>query len=173
MEMLFTINPRPRLTVNANTNVESIPSSFIPIQDNDSQRKEIDIVNSTDEVLPSGFENDNDSKGEIDAVEELHVDNSNSNPANELSVNEASDFDNPSVPQPPLEPLAAEFDFELDAEKEISVVMNTIDDLEGLNPIDEFDDNDYSFMFVIYPKVFSFQRSAENEDTIFDPSISV
>nr|GFD24827.1 hypothetical protein [Tanacetum cinerariifolium] len=41
MEMLFTINPRPRPTMNANTNVESIPSSLIPIQDNDSQREEI------------------------------------------------------------------------------------------------------------------------------------
>nr|GEX53771.1 reverse transcriptase domain-containing protein [Tanacetum cinerariifolium] len=31
MEMLFTINPRPCPTVNANTNVESIPSSPIPV----------------------------------------------------------------------------------------------------------------------------------------------
>nr|GEW77001.1 integrase, catalytic region, zinc finger, CCHC-type, peptidase aspartic, catalytic [Tanacetum cinerariifolium] len=44
MEMLFTINPRPHPTVNANMNVESIPSSLISIQDNDSQREEIDIV---------------------------------------------------------------------------------------------------------------------------------
>nr|GEX28547.1 reverse transcriptase domain-containing protein [Tanacetum cinerariifolium] len=51
MEMLFTINPRPRLTVNVNTVVESIPSSLIPIQDNDSQREEIDIVTKTDYVL--------------------------------------------------------------------------------------------------------------------------
>nr|GFA33772.1 hypothetical protein [Tanacetum cinerariifolium] len=78
MEILFTINPRPHPTVNANTNVESIPSSFIPIQDNDSQREEIDIATNTDELLPPGLEN-NDSDGEIDAFEELHVDNSISN----------------------------------------------------------------------------------------------
>nr|GFB02552.1 hypothetical protein [Tanacetum cinerariifolium] len=36
MEMLFTINPRPHLMVNANTNVESLPSLPIPVQDNDS-----------------------------------------------------------------------------------------------------------------------------------------
>nr|GEX65063.1 hypothetical protein [Tanacetum cinerariifolium] len=43
MEMLFTINPRPRPTVNANTNVESIPSFPIPVQDNDSQREVISL----------------------------------------------------------------------------------------------------------------------------------
>nr|GFB95764.1 hypothetical protein [Tanacetum cinerariifolium] len=70
MEMLFTINPRPHPTVNANINVESIPSSLIPIQDNDSQREEIDIVTSTDDVLPPCVEND-DSDGEVDAVDDL------------------------------------------------------------------------------------------------------
>nr|GEV82986.1 hypothetical protein [Tanacetum cinerariifolium] len=73
------------------------------IQDNDSQREEIDIVTNTDELLPPGFEND-DSEGEIDVVEELHVDNSILNSENELSDNEASDFDNPSFPRLPLEP---------------------------------------------------------------------
>nr|GFD57417.1 hypothetical protein [Tanacetum cinerariifolium] len=75
----------------------SIPSSLIPVQDNESQREEIDIVTNTDELLPSGFEND-DSEGEIDVVEELHVDNSISNSKNELSDNEASDFDNSLFP---------------------------------------------------------------------------
>nr|GEV39691.1 RNA-directed DNA polymerase, eukaryota, reverse transcriptase zinc-binding domain protein [Tanacetum cinerariifolium] len=98
MEMLFTINPRPRSMVNANTIVESFPSSLILIQDNDSQWKEIDIVTNTDELLPPGVENDDDSEGEIDDVEELHVDNSISNSANELSDNEEYDFDNPSFP---------------------------------------------------------------------------
>nr|GFD27616.1 hypothetical protein [Tanacetum cinerariifolium] len=53
IEMVLTINPRP--TVNANTIVESIPSSLIPVQDNDSQREEIDIATNTDELLPLGF----------------------------------------------------------------------------------------------------------------------
>nr|GEX12579.1 reverse transcriptase domain-containing protein [Tanacetum cinerariifolium] len=94
MEMLFTMNPRPHPMVNVNIIVESIPSSLILIQDNDSQREKIDIITDMD-VLPLGFEND-DSEGEIDAVEELHVDNSISNSENELSDNEASNFDNPS-----------------------------------------------------------------------------
>nr|GEZ18548.1 reverse transcriptase domain-containing protein [Tanacetum cinerariifolium] len=175
IEMLFTINPRPHLTVNANTIVEFIPSSLMPVQDNDSQREEIDIVTNTDELLPLGFEND-DSDGEIDVVEELHVYNSISNSEHELSDNEASDFDNPSFPRPPPEPPDAEFDFEPNSGDEISVVMNTIVEFECLNPRDEFDvsnDDYFSFMFVICPKVFSFSLSVESEDTIFDHGISV
>nr|GFA29475.1 hypothetical protein [Tanacetum cinerariifolium] len=91
MEMLFTINPRPRPTLNANTNVESIPSLPIPVQDNDSQREEIDIITSTDDVLPPGVDNDN-SDGEVDAVDELRVDNSISN-----SEHESSESENPTL----------------------------------------------------------------------------
>nr|GEZ58920.1 reverse transcriptase domain-containing protein [Tanacetum cinerariifolium] len=75
MEMLFTINPRPHPLMNANTNVESLPSLPIPVQDGDSQREEIDIVTSTDDVLPPSVKND-DSDGEINAVNDLSVDNS-------------------------------------------------------------------------------------------------
>nr|GFA07700.1 reverse transcriptase domain-containing protein [Tanacetum cinerariifolium] len=153
MEMLFTINPCPRPTVNANIIVESFPTSLIPVQDNDSQREEIDVVTNMNELLPLGFEND-DSDGEVDVVDDLHVDNSITNSKNELSVNEGSDFDNPSFPRPPPEPPDADFDFELDYGEEISVVMN--DELECLDPRDEIDvstndkDDDYfPFMFVI------------------------
>nr|GEY07139.1 reverse transcriptase domain-containing protein [Tanacetum cinerariifolium] len=183
MEMLFTINPRPRPTVNANTMVESIPSSLIPLQDNESQREEIDIVTDTDELLPTGLEND-DSKEENDVVQELHVDNSISNSENKLSNNEESDFDNPSFPRPPPEPL--DVDFKPDSGEENLVVMNSIVKFECLDPKDEFvifnDENDdyFPFMFVIQiflpylicSKVFTFLLSAESEDTIFDSGIS-
>nr|GEX60254.1 hypothetical protein [Tanacetum cinerariifolium] len=139
MEILFTINPCLRPTVNANNIIESIPSSLNPIQDNDSQREEIDIVTNTDDVLPTGVENDDDSDGESDVVEELHVDNSISNSANELSDNEASNFDNPSFPRPPPKPPDAKFD----AEEEISVVIDEFD-------VSNDENDDYcSFMFVI------------------------
>nr|GEW47628.1 reverse transcriptase domain-containing protein [Tanacetum cinerariifolium] len=72
MEMLFTVNPRPH------TNVESFPSLPIPVQNSDSQQEEIDIVTETNDVLPPGVEND-DSDGEVDAVDDLRVDNSISN----------------------------------------------------------------------------------------------
>nr|GFB15859.1 hypothetical protein [Tanacetum cinerariifolium] len=121
MEMLFTINPRPHPPVNVNTNVESIPSLPILVQDNDSQREEIDIITSTDDVLPPGVEND-DSDGEVDAVEDLRIDNSISNSEHEFSENEESDFDNPSVLLPPSEPSDEEFNFG----DEILAVRNTI-----------------------------------------------
>nr|GEZ29690.1 hypothetical protein [Tanacetum cinerariifolium] len=69
MEMLFTINPRPRPTVNPNTIVKSFPSSLIPVQDNDSQREEIDIVTNTNELLPL----DADFDFELDAREGILV----------------------------------------------------------------------------------------------------
>nr|GFB09274.1 hypothetical protein [Tanacetum cinerariifolium] len=138
MERLITINPCPLPTVNANTNVKFFPSTLIPVQDNDSQREEIDIATDTDELLPPGFENDN-SEEEIDVLEGLHVENSISNSKNELSDNEASDFDNPSFPRPLPEPPDDEFDFELNSGEEISFVMNDNDELECLDPRDEID----------------------------------
>nr|GEX93665.1 hypothetical protein [Tanacetum cinerariifolium] len=174
-------SPRPSKELNAeiaNTTVESIPSSLIPVQDNDSQREEIDIVTNTDELLPLSVENNDDSEREIDAVDDVRVDNSIFNSENELSDNEESDLDNPSFPRPPPKPPDAKFDFEPDSGEEISVVMNTIRD--------EFDvsnnenDDYFPFMFVIriflldliYFKEFSF-LSAESEDTIYDPGILI
>nr|GEU74872.1 reverse transcriptase domain-containing protein [Tanacetum cinerariifolium] len=87
------------------------------------------------------------SHGEIDVVDDLHVDNSISNGENKLSDNEESDFDNPSFPQPPPEPPDDEFDFELNAGEEIPVA---IDELECLYPRDEFDDDNFFFFHVCY-----------------------
>nr|GEX79986.1 reverse transcriptase domain-containing protein [Tanacetum cinerariifolium] len=171
MEILFTINPRPRLMLNANMNVESIPSLPIPVQDNDSQREEVDIITSTDDVLPPGVEND-DSNGEVDDVDDLRVDNSISNSEHEFSESEESDFDNPSIPLPPPKPPDEEFDFEIDFGDEISVMRNTIVEFEFNARVkldvfnNENDDLSY-FMFVIFDKMFS-SLSAESEDTIFD-----
>nr|GFD23316.1 hypothetical protein [Tanacetum cinerariifolium] len=67
-----------------------------------------------------------------------------------------SNFDNSLFPRPPPEPPDAEFDLEPDSGEEISVVMNDNDELECLNPRDEFDvstnnvnDDYFPFMFVI------------------------
>nr|GEW90272.1 reverse transcriptase domain-containing protein [Tanacetum cinerariifolium] len=132
MEMLFTINPHPYPTVNANTNVQSLPSLPIPILDSDSQQEEIDVVASTDDVLPPSVKND-DSDREVDTVGDLRVDNSISNPEHEFSKSEDSDFDNPSVPLPPPEPPDEELDFEIDFGVEILVVRNTIVEFECIN----------------------------------------
>nr|GEZ72028.1 reverse transcriptase domain-containing protein [Tanacetum cinerariifolium] len=171
IEMLFSINPRPHPLVNANTNVESIPSLPIPVQDNDSQREEIDIIASTDDVLPPSVENDDDSDEEVDAVDDLRIDNSISNSEHDSSESEESDFDNPSVPLPPPEPPDEEFDFEIDFEDEISVVRNTIVEFECIDARVEFDvsnDENDDYFYFMFAKVFSL-LSAESEDTIFDP----
>nr|GEX22996.1 reverse transcriptase domain-containing protein [Tanacetum cinerariifolium] len=101
------------------------------------EMEEIDIITNTNEVLPPGFKNDDNSEGEIDVVKELLVDKSIYNAENELSANEESDSDNPSVPRPPPEPPDAEFDFKPDSGEEISVVMNTIVEFDVSN--DEID----------------------------------
>nr|GEW34086.1 reverse transcriptase domain-containing protein [Tanacetum cinerariifolium] len=163
MEMLFTINPRPHPMVNANTNVKYIPSLPIPVQDNDSQREEIDIITSMDDVLPPGVEND-DSDGEVDDVDDLRVDNSISNSKHESSESEDSDFDNPSVPLPPPEPP----DKELDFGDEILVVRNTIVEFECIDARVEFNDENDDYSYFMFDKVFSL-LSTESEDTIFDP----
>nr|GEV80568.1 hypothetical protein [Tanacetum cinerariifolium] len=170
IEMLFTINPHLRPTVNVNTIIESLSLLPIPVQDGDSQREEIDIVTKTDDVLPPSVENDDDSEGEIDVVEELLSDNSLP-----LTEDEASDFDHQddlSFPQPPPKPPDAEFDFKSDVEEEIPVVMNDKDELN---------DDYFPFMFVIQiflpylicSKMFISFLFTESEDTIFDLGISV
>nr|GFA46998.1 reverse transcriptase domain-containing protein [Tanacetum cinerariifolium] len=172
MEMLFTINPRPHPSTYANTNVESFSSLSIPIQESDPQQEEIDVVTVTDDVLPPGVY-DSDEE-EVDDVDVLRVDNSISNSEHEFSESEDSDFDNPSVPLPLLEPPDGEFDFEVYFRNEILVVRNTIVKFECIDARvkfdifnDENDDLSY-FMFVIFDKVFSL-LSVESEDTIFDP----
>nr|GEZ19196.1 hypothetical protein [Tanacetum cinerariifolium]GEZ41279.1 hypothetical protein [Tanacetum cinerariifolium] len=145
------------------------------------EMKEIDIVTETDEVLPPSVENDDDSEGEINVVEELLSDNSIF-----FTEDEALDFDyqdDPSVPLPPLEPPDKELDFEIDFGDEISVVRNIIVEFESINSKVEFDvsndenDDYFLFMFVIRiflpylicSKIFLSFLSAESEDTIFDP----
>nr|GEZ96260.1 hypothetical protein [Tanacetum cinerariifolium] len=138
IDMLFTINPRPHPIVNANTNVESLPSLPILVQENDSQREEINIVINTNDVLPPGIKID-DSDGDVDAIDDLRVDNSISNSEHDFSKSEESDFNNPSVPLPPPEPPDEELDFEIDFGDEISVVRNTIVEFECIDAREKFD----------------------------------
>nr|GFA82149.1 hypothetical protein [Tanacetum cinerariifolium] len=90
------------------------------------------------------------------------------------TFSEDFDFDNPPVPLPPLEPPDKEFDFEIDFQKEISVVRSVIVKIEFIDARVKFDvfnveNDDLSyFMFIIFDKVFSI-LSVESGDTIFDP----
>nr|GEW19805.1 reverse transcriptase domain-containing protein [Tanacetum cinerariifolium] len=148
IEMLFTINLRPH--------------------------PPIDIITSTNDVLPLCVEND-DSDGEVDAVEELRVDNSISNSEHESSESEDSDFDNPLVSLPPPKPPDEELDFKIDFEDDTLVVRNAIFEFECIDARLKFDvsnDENDDFSYFMFAKVFSF-LSAESEDTIFDPVISI
>nr|GEY24419.1 hypothetical protein [Tanacetum cinerariifolium] len=130
MERLFTINPCPRPMENSNTIVESLPSSSIPLEDSDSQREEIDIFTSTDELLPLYFKSDGyDSEGDIHFLEELLRDDSIPLPKNESFYFDHQD--DPSFPHPPPEPpdVKSFFDLEPNSREVISAVMNNIDEL--------------------------------------------
>nr|GFB51407.1 hypothetical protein [Tanacetum cinerariifolium] len=176
-------SPRPPEELNAeiaDTIIESIPSLQILVQNSDPQREEIDVVTSTDDVLPPSVENEDDlsneslleevnlflasdnsippgieniaddPKGDIRFLEELLINDS-------ILSHESSDSnfeDNPSIPRPPEPP-----DAETNVGEEIQVVM--------INK-DKFD-NDYQFF--MFDKGFSL-LSTESEDTIFDPGFS-
>nr|GFA76273.1 reverse transcriptase domain-containing protein [Tanacetum cinerariifolium] len=154
---------------------ESSTKNLIPIlnecKESDPRQEEIDVVSVTNDVLPL---NDDDSDEEVDAVDDLRVDNFIQNSEHENSESEDSDFDNPLLPLPPPEPPDKDFDFEINFENEISVLRSTIVKFECIDARVKFDvfndENDVLsyFMFVIFAKEFSL-LSAESEDTIFDP----
>nr|GFA48446.1 hypothetical protein [Tanacetum cinerariifolium] len=177
----FEIEPDQERLINVVKNDISDDSSNNPLLE------EANLFLASDNSIPPGIENFGyDSKGDIRFLEELLIDDSIPFPVNESPE---SDFeDDPSFPRPLPEPPDAEFNFEIDVGEEISIVMNDNDELECLDPRDEFDvstnddDDDYSsFMFVIRiflqflicSKMFLSFLSAESEDTIFDPGISV
>nr|GEW64918.1 hypothetical protein [Tanacetum cinerariifolium] len=67
MEKLFTINsfPRPLENFHANTIIETLPTSPIPVENSDSLREEIDLFTGTDDLMPPGIESDDyDSEGD-------------------------------------------------------------------------------------------------------------
>nr|GEV09949.1 hypothetical protein [Tanacetum cinerariifolium] len=192
--MPTTINSCPRLMENlqANTIIETLPSSTIPVEDGDSLREEIDIFTSTNDLLPLDIESDDyDSERDIHFLEELLVNDSISIPKNESS--NFDHHDNLSFPRPPPEPPDVEFffDFEPNSREVISAVMNNIDELnedECFNPGGEInvfanveDDDYFPFIFgirnflpyLIYPEVFPLLLSDGSEDTIFDLGISI
>nr|GFB51666.1 hypothetical protein [Tanacetum cinerariifolium] len=142
--------PRPPEELNAeiaDTIIESIPLLPIQVQDGNSQQEEIDIVTSSDDVLPLSDENDDDYDSLLEEVDLFLFDNSIppgiENVADdregyvrfleELLINdsilshESSDYnfeDSPLIPRPPPEPPDDNFDLE---PEEISAVMEDID----------------------------------------------
>nr|GFC71057.1 hypothetical protein [Tanacetum cinerariifolium] len=138
---------------------------MIDIPDNSSNGpllEEVDLFLS-DDSIPPGIENVADGpEGDIHFLEELLINHSIL--SDELF--DANFEENPSIPRPPPKPP----DVETYAGEEIPVVMNEKD-----KDVDYF-----PFMFVIriflpyliLPEISPLFLSTENEDTIFDPSIS-
>nr|GEV55205.1 hypothetical protein [Tanacetum cinerariifolium] len=186
-------SPRPPEELNAeiaNTIVESLSPSTIPVEDSDSLMDEIDLFLAMDDLLPPRIESDGyNSEGDIYFIKELLVDDSISIPKNE-----SFNFDHQDdllFPRPPPKPSDVEFDFELNSGEVISAVMNNIEELNedecfdlggGINVFENVKDDDYfPFTFVIriflpyliYPEVSPLLLFAESEDAIFDPGISI
>ncbi|GJX69485.1 hypothetical protein Tco_0305212 [Tanacetum coccineum] len=83
----------------ANTVIESLSPSPIPVEDSDSHMEEIGLFLASDDLMPSCIENDDyDSEGDIHFLKELL-----SNDSLPLPENESSNFnhhDDPSSPRP-------------------------------------------------------------------------
>nr|GFB75905.1 hypothetical protein [Tanacetum cinerariifolium] len=168
MEMLFIINPLPHPPTNDNTNIEPFSSFPIPNQESDPHQEEIDVISVTNDMLPP---RDDVSDEEVDTIGDLRDDNVIQNSEHEHSESEDSNFDNPPLPLPPLEPPDKEFDFKIDFQNEISVVRNAIVKINARVKFDVFNDENNVFMFIMFANKFSL-LSAESEDMIFDPGIS-
>ncbi|GJU21274.1 hypothetical protein Tco_1154616 [Tanacetum coccineum] len=95
-------SPRPPEELNleiADTILESLSPSPIPVTDSDSFMEEINLFLASDDLMPPGIENDDyDSERDIHFLEELF--NNDSLPLPEF---ESFHFD-PSFPRPPPEP---------------------------------------------------------------------
>nr|GEW03152.1 hypothetical protein [Tanacetum cinerariifolium] len=102
---LLTINSfsRPLKNFHANTIIETLPTSPIPVEDSDSLREEIDIFTGTDDLMPPGIESDDYySEGDIHLLEELLSNDSISLP--EIKSSNFDHHDDPSFPSPPPKP---------------------------------------------------------------------
>ncbi|GKA19997.1 hypothetical protein Tco_0699912 [Tanacetum coccineum] len=108
-------SPRPPEELNteiADTIVESLSQSPIPVEDSDSRMEEIDLFLASDDSMPPGIENDDyDSEGDINFLEELLSNDSLPLPENESFT--LNHYDDPSFPRPPPEPPDVEICFDI------------------------------------------------------------
>ncbi|GKF30301.1 hypothetical protein Tco_0100099 [Tanacetum coccineum] len=148
-------NSSSRPPKNFHSIIESLPTFYIPVEDSDSLREEIDIFSGPNDSIPPGIESDFD-------LEEYII------------------FDNLLNEDPIPEYERFTFDIEPDAP-----VINNFDELNedecfdpGGGEINVEVDNSFTFFirtflpFLTYPKVCPLLPSTRSEDTIFDPDIS-
>nr|GFA35488.1 hypothetical protein [Tanacetum cinerariifolium] len=139
--------PRPPEELNAeiaDTFIKSIPLLPIPVQDDNSQQEEIDIVTETDDVLPSK---------DVRFLEELLI--------NDFILSHES-FDSnfkekkPSIPRPPPKPPDVESFFDLKPDVIAEEILDKLNEDKCFDPGREIhvstkieDDDYFPFMFVI------------------------
>ncbi|GKC63132.1 hypothetical protein Tco_1095730, partial [Tanacetum coccineum] len=154
----------------ADTILESLSPSLIPVEDSDSHMKEIDLFFATDDSMPSGIENDDyDSVGDILFLEELL--SNDPLPLPEIESSNLDHFNDPSSPRPPPEPPNVEIylNFEPDTGilmtkmvkgiSEHNVLMpNTLPTLPTLDPDSDFTPS---------------HNSLRSGNKIFDPGIFI
>nr|GEV32158.1 hypothetical protein [Tanacetum cinerariifolium] len=151
----------------ADTIVESLSTSPIPVEDSDSQMEEIDLFLDTDDLIPPGIKSDDyDSKGDIHYLEELLCDD-----PLPLPENESSNFDHhddPSFSCPPPEPPDVEnfFDFEPDTVVLTAKMVEAISEHHVLMPKVL---PSQSTLCIILDPLLPF--SSKNEDKVFKPGI--
>nr|GEV23497.1 hypothetical protein [Tanacetum cinerariifolium] len=168
MKKLLSINSFSRPLENANTIIETLPTSPILVEDSDSQREEIHIVTGTDDLMHPDIESDDyDLEGDIQFFEELH-----GNDTPPIPENESSNFDhhdNPSFSRPPPEPPDVEIFFEPDSGVLTTNMVKGISEHYVLMPnilptLTTFDP-----LYLVYDTLLSF--SVENEDKEFKHGI--
>nr|GEX57988.1 hypothetical protein [Tanacetum cinerariifolium] len=182
-------NPTPDRVLNSSVSFPTFEESnnslsdnflleFKTFYDHTEETRNGNTTNHTDNSLPEYdsfcFEIESDQQRLINVVKNDISDDSTCDPLlEEADLFLASDNSIPpgikNFVDDSERDIHAKFDFKLDAGEDISVVMKYSDEFDVSN--DENDDY-FSFMFLIYSKVFSFLLSAESEDTIFDPGIS-
>ncbi|GJR97959.1 hypothetical protein Tco_0270133 [Tanacetum coccineum] len=152
---LLCVNSSSRSPKIFHTIIESLPSSINLVKDSDSNREEIDIFSGPDDSIPPGIESDFDSEEDI--------------------INNLLNDD----PIPEYEHLT--FNMEPDVP-----VINNVDELNedecfdpGGGEINVEVDDSFTFVtwtflpYLTYPEVSSLLSSIKNEDTIFNPVISI
>ncbi|GJY20302.1 hypothetical protein Tco_0392868 [Tanacetum coccineum] len=168
-------SPRPPKELNSeisNAIIKSFSPSPIPVEDNDSFMKEIDIFLAPDDSIPPGIENDDyDSEGDVLFLEELL--NNDSIP--EYESFHVDFYNVPSYPRPSEKP--PDDDVYFDIEPNTGVLTTKV--------VDGISDNSTRELYVHVPNVLPtlptlypvfdilLPFSSENEDKVFNPGILI
>ncbi|GJT16899.1 reverse transcriptase domain-containing protein [Tanacetum coccineum] len=152
---ISTSRSQENVHANPSSIIESLPTSLIPVEDNDPVQEEIDIFLVPDDLIPPGVEND-DSEDEDNELPNL------------------DHQDNPSSPRPPPEPPDVCLNFKP------ATAMRNEDFNQGeiVLSLNVEDVNSFTFViwtflpFFTYPEDSPVILSLRSEDLVFDPGIS-